>query len=81
MLLQEYGARPLRRAITRIVDDPLSDAILSGELKEGEVAHVDVDAAGTVTVSTVQPSEENLFKSEIVDSTLLKRRSDAIVNA
>ncbi|CAL5223254.1 g5736 [Coccomyxa viridis] len=78
---QEYGARPLRRAITRIVDDPLSDAILSGELKDGDVAYIDVDAAGTVSVSTVQPSDEPVFKSEIVDSTLLKRRSDAIVNA
>ena len=80
-MVQEYGARPLRRAITRIVDDPLSDAILNGELKDGDVAYVDVDAAGTVSVSTVQPSDETIFKSEIVNSTLLKRRSDAVVNA
>ena len=28
----EYGARPLRRAVTRLVEDPISDALLSGEL-------------------------------------------------
>ena len=79
--MQEYGARPLRRAITRIVDDALSDAILNGELADGDVAYVDVDAAGTVSVSNVQPDSKMVFKSEIVDSTLLKRRNDAIVNA
>lgn len=79
--VQEYGARPLRRAITRIVDDALSDAILSGKLADGNVAYMDVDAAGTVSMSTVHPGAETLFKSEIIDSTLLKRRSDVIVNA
>ena len=79
--VQEYGARPLRRAITRIVDDALSDAILNGALADGDVAYVDIDAAGTVSVSNVQPDSKMVFKSEIVDSTLLKRRNDAIVNA
>lgn len=79
--MQEYGARPLRRAITRIVDDALSDAILNGELADGDVAYVDIDAKGLVSVSNVQPDSELVFKSEIVDSTLLKRRNDAIVNA
>jgi ATP-dependent Clp protease ATP-binding subunit ClpC len=31
----EFGARPLRRAIEREVDDPISDLILDGELTEG----------------------------------------------
>ncbi|CAK0784796.1 hypothetical protein CVIRNUC_008000 [Coccomyxa viridis] len=78
---EEYGARPLRRAITRIVDDALSDAILNGELADGDVAYVDIDAKGLVSVSNVQPDRDLVFKSEIVDSTLLKRRNDAIVNA
>ena len=79
--MQEYGARPLRRAITRIVDDPLSDAILIGELKDGDVAYVDLNAAGTVSVSANEPSSETIFKSEIVNSTLLKKRSGIVVNA
>ena len=42
---QEYGARPLRRAIVRLVDDALSDALLHGRLEEGDIAVMDVDAA------------------------------------
>ncbi len=32
----EYGARPLRRAIRQYIEDPLSEAILAGEIKEGD---------------------------------------------
>ena len=39
------GARPLKRAITALVDDPLSDALLSGALEEGDVARLD-DVSG-----------------------------------
>jgi ATP-dependent Clp protease ATP-binding subunit ClpC len=31
----EFGARPLRRALERMVEDPLSEAILSGKFREG----------------------------------------------
>ena len=48
MPLQAYGARPLKRAVIRLVDDPLSDALLRETLKEGDTAYVDCDAAGQV---------------------------------
>jgi len=32
---KNLGARPLRRAIQRLVEDPLSDALLHGEFSEG----------------------------------------------
>ena len=35
---EEYGARPLRRAIQTYVDDTLADALLAGELASGETA-------------------------------------------
>ncbi|MCB8985118.1 MAG: ATP-dependent Clp protease ATP-binding subunit [Ardenticatenaceae bacterium] len=38
----EFGARPLRRLIQTEVEDLLSDAVLSGKFKEGEVVIVDV---------------------------------------
>jgi len=41
----DYGARPLRRAIQRLVEDPLSDLILRGEFKEGDRVVADVDEA------------------------------------
>jgi len=37
-----YGARPLRRAIQRYVENPLSSRILQGEIKDGETVVVSV---------------------------------------
>ena len=37
-----YGARPLRRAIQRYVENPLSSQILQGEIKDGETVLVGV---------------------------------------
>ncbi|MBX6423550.1 ATP-dependent chaperone ClpB [Thermosulfurimonas sp. F29] len=45
-----YGARPLRRAIQRHVEDPLAMKILAGEFAEGDHIVVDYDeSAGTLT--------------------------------
>jgi len=33
---QEYGARPLRRAIASLVEDPAADLMLAGQLKKGD---------------------------------------------
>ncbi|GBF96568.1 ATP-dependent Clp protease ATP-binding subunit [Raphidocelis subcapitata] len=41
----EYGARPLRRALTSLVEDVLADAVLSGSIPPGGTAYVDVDPA------------------------------------
>ncbi|MGD2181024.1 ATP-dependent Clp protease ATP-binding subunit [Lusitaniella coriacea] len=51
-----YGARPLRRAIMRLLEDVLAEEILSGRVGEGDKALVDVDADGKVFVK----SEEKL---------------------
>ena len=40
------GARPLRRVIQREIEDSLSERILFGELKAGEIIVVDVDSDG-----------------------------------
>ena len=38
-----YGARPLKRAIQRLVQDPLAIKILDGEVLHGDTVRVDVD--------------------------------------
>lgn len=43
---EKYGARPLRRAVEKHVEDSLAEAILSGEIKPGEMITVDVDEGG-----------------------------------
>jgi ATP-dependent Clp protease ATP-binding subunit ClpC len=49
---EEFGARPLRRAIQNHVDDVLADAILGGSLVEGGTAHLSmVDGAVSVTAT------------------------------
>ncbi|MEJ1933531.1 ATP-dependent Clp protease ATP-binding subunit [Nostoc sp. NIES-2111] len=52
-----YGARPLRRAIMRLLEDSLAEEILSGRIKDGDIAFVDVDENGTVQVSSQQRRE------------------------
>jgi len=50
-----YGARPLRRAVERYVENPLSNKVLSGEFKEGDRVIVDVvDDALTFTAKAVE---------------------------
>lgn len=49
-----YGARPLRRAIMRLLEDSLAEEILSGRIKSGDVAVMDVDEDGKITVSPSQ---------------------------
>jgi ATP-dependent Clp protease ATP-binding subunit ClpB len=43
-----YGARPLKRAIQKAVQDPLAELILSGRIKDGEQVSVSATARGLV---------------------------------
>jgi len=38
-----YGARPLKRTIQRLIQDPLAIKILEGEFKEGDQVEIDAD--------------------------------------
>ncbi|MDH7480714.1 MAG: ATP-dependent Clp protease ATP-binding subunit [Armatimonadota bacterium] len=38
-----FGARPLRRAVQRIIEDPLSEEILMGRFTEGDVIRAELD--------------------------------------
>lgn len=43
-----YGARPLKRTIQRLVQDPLAEMILSGAIKDGETVPVSATGSGLV---------------------------------
>ena len=43
---KSYGARPLRRAIQRFIEDPLSERILLGDFNRGDEIEVDVAPEG-----------------------------------
>ena len=36
----DYGARPLKRAIERLLEDPLSEGLLRGEFKKAKVINI-----------------------------------------
>jgi len=40
----QFGARPLKRAIQKYLEDPIAEEILKGELSEGALMEVDFDA-------------------------------------
>lgn len=52
-----YGARPLRRAVMRLLEDSLAEAMLSGQVKEGDTAFVDVDDDAQVKVLKLEKRE------------------------
>ncbi len=45
----QYGARPLRRAIQKMVEDEVAELFLKGEVKRGDTVVVDADEAGKLT--------------------------------
>ncbi len=55
-----YGARPLRRAVMRLLEDSLAEEVLSGRIKDGDKALVDIDENKKVTVniSSEESSQE-----------------------
>ncbi len=52
-----YGARPLRRAVMRLLEDSLAEEVLSGRIKDGDEALVDIDDNKKVTINVT--SEES----------------------
>ncbi len=56
-----YGARPLRRAVMRLLEDSLAEEVLSGRIKDGDKAEVDVDENKQIIVkksNDSQPKQE-----------------------
>ena len=60
----EFGARPLRRVITNMVEDRLSDGILSGEFPLGATVRIDaVDKE--LTFANEEPTEPLLLEADL----------------
>ncbi|MGI5892306.1 MAG: ATP-dependent Clp protease ATP-binding subunit [Bacillota bacterium] len=60
----EYGARPLRRAILRLIEDPLSEALLKGEFAAGDKIHGSLKDGQLYFVKEKQTAEINDSKEE-----------------
>lgn len=55
---QQYGARPLNRAIQRYLEDALAEEILKGELSENDVIMADYSGEGDQLTITVEKKEK-----------------------
>jgi len=52
-----YGARPMRRAVERYLEDPMAEEILRGNIKPGDTAEVSADK-GKMTFKATTPVKE-----------------------
>jgi ATP-dependent Clp protease ATP-binding subunit ClpC len=53
----EYGARPLRRAIERYIEDPMAEELLRNNIKSGSFLEMDLDKEGEKLSFHAIPSE------------------------
>ncbi|MBM3494885.1 MAG: ATP-dependent Clp protease ATP-binding subunit ClpC, partial [Armatimonadetes bacterium] len=59
-----YGARPLRRAIQRLIEDPLSEQMLSGVFREGDVIRAEAEEGSIVFVKSRPDISEPLLRPD-----------------
>ncbi len=52
-----FGARPLKRAIQRLIQDPLAKRILGGEFRDGDTIEVDTGHEGQLLFRSVAKAE------------------------
>ena len=64
----QYGARPLRRAIQRMVEDALSEQIVSNDLADGDKIHMYVQE--DKLAFTVSKPEEKRTENALADQTV-----------
>jgi ATP-dependent Clp protease ATP-binding subunit ClpC len=55
---KQFGARPLRRAMQKYVEDPIAEEILKGTVKNGTIVNVDVAANGSELIFMVETKGE-----------------------
>ena len=60
-----YGARPLKRAIQKYIEDPLAEEMIKGEASEGDEIEVDYDkAADKIVVNIQKPKSKRSKKGD-----------------
>ncbi len=65
----DMGARPLRRAVQKFIEDPLSEEILLGRFSEGDTILVDLDSDGQVIFRKAEgPAGEARASEQLVQN-------------
>jgi ATP-dependent Clp protease ATP-binding subunit ClpC len=55
----QFGARPLRRAVQRLIEDPLSEEVLLGRFAPGDTIRAELDGEGETAVVIFRKAEES----------------------
>ena len=61
---EKYGARPLKRAIQKFIEDPLAEEIIKSNLKEGDSIKLDLEESGDKLTVVVSGSGKSKAKSK-----------------
>jgi ATP-dependent Clp protease ATP-binding subunit ClpC len=62
---KDFGARPLRRALQRFVESPLSVKLLKGEFAAGDVVGIDVNEDGELIFTRMDSVTPSLPKNKV----------------
>jgi ATP-dependent Clp protease ATP-binding subunit ClpC len=60
---QQYGARPLKRAIQKYVEDALAEEIITSKIEEGDKVVMDLDKEKSELIIDVKKSEAKTEES------------------
>ncbi|MBR5910451.1 MAG: ATP-dependent Clp protease ATP-binding subunit [Bacteroidales bacterium] len=63
---EQYGARPLKRAVQKYVEDVLADAIISSNLHIGDLISIDLAENGEETAVNIVPKNERILEEAVV---------------
>ena len=66
---RQFGARPLRRAVQRLIEDPLAERILMSEFTAGDTIFVDAQN-GEMVFTTEIPADGGVMPVEEVEATV-----------
>jgi len=61
---EQYGARPLKRAIQKYIEDPLAEEIIKTKLTEGDVISVDYKEGESELIIKVEKAKKEIQKSK-----------------
>jgi ATP-dependent Clp protease ATP-binding subunit ClpC len=64
---EDFGARPLKRALQRYVESPLSVKLLKGTFSDGDYILID-EAGGELTFERLEPAEPPMTRDEEVNA-------------
>ena len=60
---KQYGARPLKRAIQKYIEDALAEEIVNSKLKEGDSIYIELDKKSEELTIKIEKAEEESPKT------------------